>query len=248
MSLHPDLIHSTIYKVRTYDVDHQKVITVPALVKLMHEAAMENVINLGVSVWDLSPRNISWVLMRKCLRFFRMPLLGERIRIVTYPAGFEKYFTYRDYKVYDESNTLLAKASSTWLLMNTETRKLTHIPEDILAYRMPHPEECLPRPTGNIPKLIEPDWTQTYRVDWFDLDFNQHLNNVHYLQWMLETIADHALMEQKLVEFDIVYKAESQWKDHLVSQTQQRDAQCYLHQLIRHHDQKILAHAKTRWE
>ncbi len=248
MALHPDLIHTSVFKIRTYDVDHQKVITVPSLIKLMHEAAMENVINLKVSVWDLEQRHISWVLMRKCLQFFQMPLMGEKISIETYPAGFEKYFTYRDYKVYNESGKMLAKASSVWLLMDTHTRRLTQIPEDILAYQMPDPSRCLPRPSGNIPKLTDPDWSQTYHAGWFDLDFNQHLNNVYYLQWMIETVGDSILQSHVLRELDIVYKAESQWKDILVSQTQKLESDTFLHQLVRKTDHKLLAHSRTRWE
>ena len=63
------------------------------MINLMQEAAMQNVIKMGVSVWDLEPHNISWVLMRLLLNVQRVPMLGERIKIVTHPAGFEKIYT-----------------------------------------------------------------------------------------------------------------------------------------------------------
>ena len=67
MPLHPQLIKTEPFTIRTYEIDNRKQATVPALVKLMHEAAMQNVIDLKLSVWDLEPHQISWVLMRKNL-------------------------------------------------------------------------------------------------------------------------------------------------------------------------------------
>ena len=67
------IVHYTEYTIRTYDIDSRKQATLPALIRLMQEAAMEQVIQLGISVWDLEAHNISWVLMRKHLKLVRMP-------------------------------------------------------------------------------------------------------------------------------------------------------------------------------
>ena len=94
--MHSDLKHTAEYIIRTYEIDSTKKATIPAMINLMQEAAMQNVIKMGVSVWDLEPHNISWVLMRFLLNVERIPMLGERIKIITHPAGFEKFYTYRD--------------------------------------------------------------------------------------------------------------------------------------------------------
>ncbi|MCB0622180.1 MAG: hypothetical protein KDC41_26495, partial [Saprospiraceae bacterium] len=59
------------YQIRTYEIDSRKQATVTALVKLMHETAMQNVIDMKLSVWDLEPRQISWVLMKKYVNIDR---------------------------------------------------------------------------------------------------------------------------------------------------------------------------------
>jgi len=248
MNIDSQLVHNALFDIRTYEVAHNKTISVPNLIKLLHEAAMQNVIELKVSVWDLAPRHLSWVLMRKKIHICRLPHLQESIRVMTYPAGFEKFFTYRDYRVYDSLNLLIAHASSTWLLMDTRTRRLVHIPEDIRAFEMPDRAACLPKPEGKIPRIKIADRSKTYRVDWYDLDFNQHLNNVYYLQWMLETLDDEVLQNQSLTHFDIEYRAESQWKDQLISEIQCMDKSHYLHRLIRCEDQKVLAYAQSFWQ
>jgi acyl-ACP thioesterase len=86
--------------VRTFEIDSTKSATLPAIVQLMQEAAMQNVIDIKLSIWDLEPHKISWVVMRKNMTINRLPVLGEKIQILTYPAGFEKFFTYRDFHSY----------------------------------------------------------------------------------------------------------------------------------------------------
>lgn len=247
MALHPQLIKTAPYSIRTYEIDNRKKATVPALIKLMHEAAMENVIDLKLSVWDLEPHQISWVLMRKNLRINQLPDLGQEIKVVTHCAGFEKFFTYRDYKIFNQQNELLAYASSTWLLMDTVKRRMARIPDFILAMEMPKAADCLARPKNKLPKFEQVDLQKAFTVGWYDLDFNQHLNNVFYLQWILETVPDELHLHGRLASMDIIYKLESKWKEELICETQIVDKQHLLHRLVRKSDGKQLSLAETKW-
>lgn len=247
MALHPQLIKTAPYTIRTYEIDNKKKATIPALIKLMHEAAMENVIDLNLSIWDLEPHQISWVLMRKQLVVNQLPNLGEEIKVVTHCAGFEKFFTYRDYKIFNQQDELLAYASSTWLLMDTVKRRMSRIPDFILAMEMPKEEDCLPRPKNKLPKFEHVDLQKDFTVGWYDLDFNQHLNNVFYLQWILETVPDNLLLNGQLASMDIIYKLESKWKEELICETQMVNEGHLLHRLVRKSDGKQLSLAETKW-
>ena len=227
------LSYTTPYTVQTYDIDKRRRMTVAALVKQMQEAAMQNVMEMKVSVWDMEAQRISWVLLRKNLRINRLPMIGERLTFYTCPTGFEKVFTFRDYKVFDEKGDLIAYSSSSWLLLNTHTRRMERIPAWILEFEkdMPPAENCLERPSVKLPAIEKVDFSTDFRVNWHDLDFNGHLNNVYYLQWMLETLPDDLLENGTLKAFDIQYKVEGQWKDEVVSESQQLDGRRFLHKL-----------------
>jgi len=244
------LVSEFRHKIRTYEINQHKQATVATLINQMNEAALENVIDLKVSVWDLEPYHISWVLMRKYTHINRLPTLGETIKIVTYPAGFERVFTFRDYKIFSESDELLAESSSTWLLMDTQTREMAKIPPFILDFqaKMPPREFCLARPAFRLPKLQQVDNEVLYTVRWHQLDFNQHLNNLFYVQWMMEALPDNVLLDYEMTHFEIQYRMEARWKDLVVSQIQQLDKITYLHKLIRKSDGKELAMAKTSWQ
>lgn len=237
------------FTIRAYEIDNRKKATPTALVRLMQEAAMQNVIRLKLSVWDLEPYHIAWILMRLNLRINRLPNLGEQIRILTYPAGFEKFFTHRDYRVYDMNHNLIAYSSSTWLLMDTQTRRMTRIPDFIMEYnnQMPDASDCLPHPTDKLPKFERSDFYKHYEVNWHDLDFNMHLNNTLYLQWMIETVEDAVLQTGYLKELDILFRLEAMWKDPIKSELQKIGNQTFLHRLTRTSDDKELAMMQTKW-
>jgi len=241
--------YEEIFTVRAYEIDNRKKATPTALVRLMQESALQNVLQLKLSVWDLEPHQISWVLTRLNLHINRLPNLNERIRILTYPAGFEKFFTHRDYRVFDAADNLIAYSSSTWLLMDTQTRRLARIPEFILAYNahMPAAVDCLPIPSDKLPKFEQAKRHKNYEVNWHDLDFNMHLNNTLYIQWMLETVEDSILQGGYLQELEILFRMEAVWKEKITSELQQLDTQTFLHRLLRNADQKELATMRTQW-
>lgn len=237
------------FTIRTYEIDNRKLATPAALIRLMQEAAMQNVLKLQLSVWDLEPHGISWVLMRLYLRINRLPKLGEQIRIQTYPAGFEKVLTHRDYKVFSADGELLAYSSSTWLLMDTHTRRMTRIPDFIMQFQeqMPPESTFLPRAADKLPKFEHCDRRKTYEVNWHDLDFNMHLNNTLYIQWMLETVEDGILQNGYLSELDIIFRMEGLWKEVIQSELQQLSEDTFLHRLLRASDGKELATMQTKW-
>ena len=163
---HTDISFQDEYIIKAYDIDMHKNASPLALLKLMHETAMQNVMKLNISVWDLEPLHLSWVLMRQYVHFDRLPKLGKKIQILTYPAGFQKVMTYRDYKVVDEQGALIIHSSSTWLLMDTQKRTLTNIPPAILALKkdIPPSETCLPRANFKLAQVKTPTMSKHYEV------------------------------------------------------------------------------------
>lgn len=238
------------YTIRTFDIDCHKQLTIPALVRLMQETAMQQVLDLKISVWDLEEYKLAWVLIRKRIEMQRLPLLGEKISIHSYPTGADRVFTYRDFRVYDEAGIQIASACTTWLLMNTETRQMSRIPAELLTRfsgYFPPTESCLPHALDQLPAMEEPLQGNSYRVGWYDLDFINHLNNVHFVKWMLEATPVEVLGKQQIKRMDLLFLAEGNLKDEIDTEFQQVEEKIFLHRLVRQSDQKVLATARTIW-
>lgn len=238
------------YTIRTFDIDCNKQLSIPALVRLMQEAAMQQVLELKISVWDLEAYQLAWVLIRKRIEIQRLPLLGEKISIHSYPTGADRVFTFRDFRVYDEAGNLIATACTTWLLMNTQTRQMARIPAELLARfsgYFPSAAECLPHALDQLPEMQNPLNDRSYQVGWYDLDFINHLNNVHFAKWMIEGLPPETLGLQQIKRMDLLFLAEGNLNDEIDSEYEQLDEFTYLHRLVRYGDKKVLATGRSIW-
>ena len=246
----PPFAYQEDFRIRTFEIDSAKNATLPALVQLMQEAAMQNVIDIKLSIWDLEPHKISWVLMRKNMTINRFPILGEKIKIITYPAGFEKFFTYRDYKIFAENGDLICQSSSTWLLMDVEKRRMTRIPNFIKAMATDmeqNVEIALPRPKLKLDfKFEKATASKEFEVNYFDLDFNNHLSNVTYLKWMLEAIPSDFLLKYKIKHLDILYRAECRLGEIVTSAIEEVEENVFIHRLSSSEGKELML-AKTIW-
>lgn len=247
--MHKELHHEETYLIRTYEIDHRKQMTIPALVRLMQEAAMQHVLQLKLSVWDLEPEQLAWVLMRMQLEVKRMPSLNERITIRTRPTGLERILTYRNFWIYDEKEHLIAEAVTHWVLMHTETRRLSSIPawirarfEQLIAKEVAglHPHR------DKFPVLESVDYQKAFHVRWHDLDFNLHLNNTNYLLYLLEGLPASQLSDSTLQALDIQFKAELRKEEAFQVNVQALAADRFLHQLVQ--QDKVLSEMMTKWK
>lgn len=244
-----DLVHRSIFIIRSYEIDPHKIASAPALVRIMQEASMEHVLRLQLSVWDLEPRGLSWVLMRQRLHFSRLPRLGETVEIITYPSAFERVFTHRDYRMYDAEGQEIAHASTTWLLMQTSTRRMSRIPADMLAYNelLPDSATHLARAAETLPELGAVLHTIRFTIHWFDLDFNFHLTNSKYVEWLLASADEDLLRHATLLDMEVHYLAECKLGEEVLSETALEHENTRMHRLVRVSDGKELAKARSVW-
>jgi acyl-ACP thioesterase len=243
-----EFTHRERFKIFAFTTDCHKKISAPALIRLLQETAMGHVRKLQLSVYDLQPLHLTWVLLRMRVDFFKRPELGEIVHVLTYPCGIDRFLTFRDYFMYDEQGELVATAATTWLLMDTRTRRMARIP-DVVAQKIPSaaPEGRTPLPhaADKLPPLGNPQAALDFRVNWHDLDFNAHLNNVTYIEWMLESLPDEILENAEVKQIEVIFNLEAQWKEVVRSEVQPTEDGSFLHQLIRVSNGKILANGRS---
>lgn len=243
-------IQTDTFTLRGYECDAAGRLSVPALMNLMQESANRNAVEYGIGITDLASRGFGWMLMRFNLRMHHYPRYGQTVRLLTYPTVVEKYFIHRDFRVLADDGTLLADAASTWLVFSMAKRAMVPLPDFI---------RCLSVPTGIEPlsKLpSKPDfqtvsWQPTnekrVEVGWFSIDQNQHVNNVAYVQWLLESVDMTTLQTRELAEIDLVFRTESHWDDQLRVQSTQDEPDAFLHRIVQETSGKNVLLARSRW-
>ncbi|MDX2305642.1 MAG: thioesterase [Microscillaceae bacterium] len=227
--------------IRSYESDANHRVSIPTLFNYMQEAAGQHVIRLGVSVTDLLAKGYAWVLMRLKLHLHHIPTAGERIQVITYPSGLEKYYLFRDFQLKDPLGRLIAEASSTWLVIDKVRRSMVTIPDFIRdSFYIPEGLDFYPRLTQRLPKIKHLDEQVEFQVGWHDLDINRHSNNAQYIRWILESVSEDYIKNRQLHEIDVLYRAESLWRDTIFSQIEKIEKDTFAHRLVRVSDNKEL--------
>jgi len=213
---------------------------------LMQEGSMHNANQLGLSMWDDVLEGGSWVLLRKEIEIYRLPTLGEKVRIITYPAGLNKVFAYRDFWVLDMEGKTLATASTTWVLMHLENRKMMRLPEPMKQIQEVQSGQYLPIPDLRLPMLDSLDHSYTYRIGHYDLDWNHHVNNIITAKLMLQSVSKETYDNQTLQRYTFIVKSEILAGEEIDVRMSEVNGK-YHHQLS-HADGSMIAYAISEWK
>lgn len=209
------LIYRQRYTIRIHEINAAKLLTIPALLKLMQETSMQHLLALQASTWHMEEQQLGWVLLRQRLDILRPIAYGQAITIVTYPTGFDKFFGYRDYLVFDTDKKLSATATTMWSLIDIRTRRIARVPDQLRALSAPTDIQVLPRPEAKPVLTPEMLLTARHTVDHYDLDWNNHVNNVVLAQRMLAALLPTAEAESRVKSVVVHYKNESKHGDEL---------------------------------
>ena len=202
------LIYSVKFTVQGHDVNANKYMTIPALLKVMQESSLQHARMLKTSVWDMENEKITWVLIRKEVKIIEHLRMDESFTLLTYPSGFDKFFAYRDYLIFDSNKKLVVGASSTWTLLQTEDRKLMKIPKRILEIGAPKDTKFLTQPEKRIVLPEEMKKVDLRKVRAYDLDWNNHVNNIVLVRFMMESLKESKVEDDEISKLLIHFKNE----------------------------------------
>nr|MCR5414942.1 hypothetical protein [Kiritimatiellia bacterium] len=180
----------SVFKVRTYECGADGFSTLPTICNYLQEAASVNAEDLGFSKSDFESagENISWVLTKLVVKMDRYPRWEDVVTVETFPRGGRKIVAWRDFEVKDSSGATLGVASSEWMLIDLATRKVVAVPESVFAAADPNDAPVLgetPFTRFRVPEGGE-SAKHSFRAQKSHIDLNGHVNNVHYIEWMLE--------------------------------------------------------------
>lgn len=198
------------FKVRSYECGVNGTASLPTICNYLQEAASINAEELGFSKsnFDAQGHNISWVLTRLVVKMSRYPNWDEEIKVVTFPRGGRKIVAWRDFEMKGAGGKIIGLATSEWMLMDLGTRKVLAVPEAVLmatqfgTESVFGPEPFTSRLRFPMDGIVEKGGT--YKAQYSHIDLNGHVNNVHYVEWLLEP-----LRASQPSSLEIVFRSET---------------------------------------
>lgn len=216
-----NLVFRQNFAIRSYEIGADKTASIETLMNHLQETALNHVWLSGLAgdgfgaTLEMSRRNLLWVVARMQIQVERYPSWGDIVEIDTWVGASGKNGMRRDWLVRDsKTNAILTRATSTWVMMNRKTRKLSKIPDAVKEEIQPYftaRNVFVAEDTRKLPKL-EDDTAQYICSDlaprWSDLDVNQHVNNVKYIGWILESLPISVLEGNELANITLEYRRE----------------------------------------
>jgi len=235
-------------RVRSYEMDAKGRASALAVCNWLQEAAGNHATALAWGVDQLQAQGLTWVLSRLHLRLNRIPAWREPVTVTTWPAGAQRLHAVREFRISDEDGGEIGVATSGWLLVNLASRRPVRLPETIAAIRAHTPARVLDDPFEKLPELERAEHERSFAVRYSNLDMNRHANNVSVIAWALDAVPEEVLLESTLAEFEVDFRAEARYGDHITAQVcaPEPPAEIFLHRLVRD-DGREIARARSRW-
>lgn len=175
--------------------------TVPAILDCFQDAAIFEAENGRITVRYLYDRHIVWLLNSWQIVIDRRPKLNERIKVATSPYDFKGFLGYRNFTMTGEDGGIIVKAASIWTLIDTE-KLCPAKPEQEMrdGYELGSKLEMEYAPR-KITLLGDGEEQEQFKIRKYQIDSNQHMNNVEYVRLAMETLSDGVVIRQLRAEY-----------------------------------------------
>lgn len=219
-------------------------IKIPQLILLSLQVSGMQSIELGMSdMYILENYNLVWIITDYNMKIDRLPVFDEKITIETYAMSHNRLFCYRAFNIKDEAGNTIIEMVATFVLMDRDTRKVHPVMSEITdAFDSEFSKTMLRGPRF---KELEGGVEQEYRVRFYDLDMNGHVNNSKYLDWVFEVMGADFLTQHVPKKVHLKYVKEVLAGGVITSQYEQEGLKTQ-HQISS--DGHINAQAEIEWE
>lgn len=249
MRLNKENILTNTYTIRSYEIDAGGRLSIPAIFNLLQDAASNHAFELGVAISQLLADNYTWVLSRIALKMTGYPAWRDTIQIATWPSGVQRVFALRDFDI-RQNNRTIGSCVSAWIIIDAANRKPIRPTSFVEQLKPLEKKHVMENPLTKLPRFQGAEIEHLFRVRYSDLDINQHVNNVSYIEWVLENIQSIEKNHRCLADLEINFLGEALLGDEVIAGCRAMDSQGteYAHNIVCEADNRELIRARTVWK
>lgn len=198
------------HTVTCYETDAAWRLKPCSFMNLAQEAAGRHAVHLGFGYDDLIAQNTAWILSRMHVEYLDAPRWRDEIILNTWHKGLNRLFFLRDFVLTAADGKELVKATTSWLVMNLESRRLVRDPK-LLEDGTVCTDNAVETPADKVqmPKDSVPEHVYDHVVSYSDIDTNGHANNAMYMQWAMDAVDYQVASQRPVKSFTINFNHET---------------------------------------
>ena len=179
-------MYSMKSRVRYSETDSGQKMTFQALTNYLQDCCIFQSEDLGIGVDYLKEHAQAWFLASWQIVVERLPVLGEKITVKTWPYNFKGFYGYRNFTIEDAEGKICAYADSQWIFMDLKRERPARISDKMLEeYQMEEPfkMDYADRKIKLPEKMQE---KESFQIRPEQIDTNHHVNNAQYIDMAQE--------------------------------------------------------------
>ncbi|WP_421919940.1 acyl-[acyl-carrier-protein] thioesterase [Marinifilum sp.] len=227
------------FRIGSFDTDFNGRAKLTSICNYLQEIAGMHADALNWGIDKLMKQDLSWVLTRLKVKVLKYPKWTDEISVETWPTGIEGLFGNRDFKIFDRSGNTIILASSSWLIINIKTKRPARPHSIIENAKFENSEKVFETPLQKLITKVDGKPKIKVGVQYSDIDINQHVNNVKYIKWIIDSCPLERLKSESINELEINFLHEAKYNDQLYVYNNCNGDSSESHFEIRNDDDKI---------
>lgn len=178
-----------------YECDKNGRVILSKLMSMLLALSFHQADSLNIGTDLLMQLNLGWVITEYEVIVNKLPKEHDKVVLETKATCKNRYFAYRQFFVKD-GNNILVQINAICVVIDKNKRCIVSIPEKIVdGYNFNNIKEIprLKKPTSLKSLDKKADYCKEYLVRYFDIDTNDHVNNVNYFDWIMDVLPSHFL-------------------------------------------------------
>lgn len=191
-----------------YECDKKGRVILSRLMSMLLSLSFHQADSFNVGTDLLMKLNLGWVITEYEITINKLPKENDEVILETKATCKNRYFAYRQFFV-KKDNDILIQINAVCVVIDKDKRHIVSIPDEIVnGYNFNDVKE--------IPKLKRPislksldkkvDYCKDYMVRYFDIDTNNHVNNVNYFDWIMDVLPsdflDNFSVSKMIIKFE----------------------------------------------
>lgn len=198
------------YRVMVNDSDFTKKIKLSAVFNYFQEIAATHADNLGIGFDAIAGKhNVLWVLTRMRVDILKYPVWDEEVTVETWPQLPRKYEFERDYIMRDANGTEIARAVSSWAIIDLDTHELRKTELIDIEYPEVITERAIDCNLTKIKPSGQPEIVYKKLIGCSDIDMNGHINNSKYIDYITDCFSMDELKQYRAGSIQVNYLNEA---------------------------------------
>ncbi len=233
-------------KVLSYQLDINKEISTMAIAELLQEVAGTHANYSGFGYNDVIGKNMVWVLNALKFEVLHRPHWDDEIRIKTWVVDSRRFFSRRDFQIFDSKGNVIVKATSVWILYNFEKKRPQSIEPMNFPVKLQAGIYAVDKPIASSKEVLDVKAKLSFAVSYSDLDMVGHMNNTRYFQKIMDSYSLSFHQENKLKSIEIQFRNEAKYNEQLEIKTVDNEL-AFVHEIRRQSDDKSVCLARVEW-